>query len=527
MGSDGGKSGIDPTKITAYLARRLPRGIVARFNPAVRLMRDSAAEAQRTRLPQMAAALSYRTIFGLIPVIVVGLVVLRAFVLKTDDQIASAVGQAMQYTGLSSIAIEREPQGEMGPFPENYSPPPTTEASATTAATTGEPNADPNAPRLRHRTGSARLDQWITRLVTRVSKIDFGTIGIIGAGALLYAAIGMLVEIERCFNQVFRVPIGRSWARRVTQYWTLLTLGTFGLVATFYVGQKLSAWLTARFAGTAGELSSVAKSAGATLRFDLIGAATTMPITALLFLLLYTVVPNTRVRLWSALGGAAIGAVLFEVGKLAFAQYVKFSTGYAQLYGSIALIPLFMMWVYVMWCIVLFGLNVTYFLQHGRHHTTARALELTPAFVDPAAIVSVMARVAADFQKGSHAGAAEIAKDLRVQEGMVAALLERLASGGFVHRIAAADGEKLPRYVAARPPERIDAAAVLALGEEMGDAGSGGPTSGVGQALRAARQDAVRGKSIADFLTDHSRSSEPHAARTPAPGAPGALPSAP
>ncbi len=504
----------------ARVLHALPTHVASGFRPAVRFMRSSAAEAQRTRLPQMAAALSYRTIFGLIPVIVVGLVVLRAFVLKTDDQIANAVDQAMQYTGLSSIAIEpaQGPVEMMGPFPEGKEP--AVSPSSTAALTTRSPDgagvaggsgatgtaiASSSGEAVGgHHRGSrpARLDQWIARLVTRVSKIDFGAIGVIGAGALLYAALSMLVEIERCFNQVFRVPVGRSWARRVTQYWTLLTLGTFGLVATFYVGQQLSSWLTARFVETSGELLSTAKKAGASLRFDLIGAATSFPITTLLFVLLYTVVPNTRVRLKPALGGAALGAVLFEVGKVGFAQYVKLSTGYAQLYGSIALIPLFMVWIYLMWCIVLFGLNVTYFLQYGRYKANAKALELSPAFVDPSSIVSVMTRAAADFDLGKPVTVGAIAGELRLPEGLVGSMVDRLAGAGFVHRVAAKEGEKAAHYVVARPAEKIEASEVLRLGEELADPGAVGTmaTNGVAQTLRAARMEAVRGKTIADFL---------------------------
>lgn len=497
----------------AWMLRGLPSGVANGIRPAFRFMRSSAAEAQRTRLPQMAAALSYRTIFGLIPVIVVGLVVLRAFVLKTDDQIANAVDQAMQYTGLSSIAIEpvQAPVEMMGPFPDGQEPPPAPAATAQAGEIAGAPvgsgagGGSANGEAGHHRRQRpARLDQWITRLVTRVSKIDFGAIGVVGAVALLYSALSMLVEIERCFNQVFRVPVGRSWARRVTQYWTLLTLGTFGLVATFYVGQQLSAWMTARFMETTGEVLSTAKKAGASLRFDLIGAATSFPITALLFLLLYTVVPNTRVRLRPALGGALIGAVLFEVGKVGFAQYVKLSTGTAQLYGSIALIPLFMVWVYLMWCIVLFGLNVTYFLQYGRYKASARALELSPAFVDPSSIVSVMTRAAGDFEHGKVVTPSAIAGELRLPEGLVASMVDRLAGAGYLHRVAAKEGEKTAHYVMARPAEKIDAGEVLKLGEDLGDPGAAGvvATNGVAQTLRAARMEAVRGKTIADFLPD-------------------------
>jgi uncharacterized BrkB/YihY/UPF0761 family membrane protein len=278
------------------------RGVMAEHSATVRLFHNAAAEAQRSKLPQMAAALSYRTIFGLIPVMVVALIALKFF--TTDADMADLLNRAMQYSGLSSIAVGESPAA-MGPFPEEYYAEPVAkgEPQQTTAATQEAASksetktaAVAEGKVLAAAESSQRLDQWIKDLVGRVSSINFKAIGIIGLLALIYAAISMLVEVERAFNQVYRVPLGRSWVRRITHYWTLLTLGSMGLFLTFYVGQRFTTELV-KVAAWAGADS------GSALLLAAIGYFSTATISTLLFLLVYTVVPEHTGEAGSGPGG--------------------------------------------------------------------------------------------------------------------------------------------------------------------------------------------------------------------------------
>ena len=67
------------------------------------------------------------------------------------------------------------------------------------------------------------------------SGIAFQAIGAIGVLMLIYAAISMLIEVERAFNDIYRAPTGRAWGRRIPLYWTVLTLGVIFILATFFV----------------------------------------------------------------------------------------------------------------------------------------------------------------------------------------------------------------------------------------------------------------------------------------------------
>jgi YihY family inner membrane protein len=423
---------------------------------AVKLLRDATVEAQRSRLPQMAAALSYRTIFGLIPVMVVALIALKFF--TTESDLTAAINKAMQYSGLSQIAVSDAP---MGPFPE------------------GE---GPSAPLE----SSQRLDLWIQQLVARVSGFNFQAVGLIGVIALIYAAISMLVEVERAFNQIYCIPIGRSWLRRVVNYWFLLTVGTGALFSTFWIGQRFTgsveAWATTNGGG----------------RFILwlVGYLSTTAISTLLFILMYLVIPNTRVKVGPAAVGAFIAALAWEAGKWAFTEYLHNSTGYAKLYGSIALVPLFMLWVYVTWCIVLFGLNIAYFLEYGHRANVAKPVEaINPEVVEPGGAVALAVALARQFEKGEPSDPRSLGTRCGMQESIAVQVLDRMIHEGLAVKVRYKELDGF--YALARPADRISAEAILDIGESLIVHGTDEP---IADTMRNARHEAVRGKTLASFM---------------------------
>lgn len=496
-------------------AARSPAG--KSLHPTVKAIRDTAAEAQASQLPQMAAALAYRSIFGLIPMLVVGLVAVKQF-FATEQDMTRMVTELLQYAGLAEISVEHSQAQFVGP----PAPPDLGVPSGAEAPPVAAPDAPvgggggPSPPEAG--TGSARLDHWIRDLVGRVGDIRWSTIGWIGLATLIYAAISMLVEVERAFNQIYRVPIGRSWARRITQYWTLLTLGTLCLLATFYLGEQFKTWAI-RLAEQQGVLVG-----GRGLTVGLIGFCVTASISTLLFLLAYTTVPNTRVQIHAAIVGALVAGIGWEGGKWLFTLYLRFSASdsYFRLYGSIALIPLFMLWVYFTWLIALFGLQVAYQLQHVQRRTIAQPEEqIQPVIVDPAAILSISAALAQRFEKGESSTAAEVAARTGVVAPIAARMLDRLVESGFVHKVQR-DGDERA-FALARAPERIPAEDLLRLGEALAASAGDAAVTRPLEPFRSSRLDYVHGKTLAALCESNGAASAPAPPPQP-PGAPAVPP---
>lgn len=422
-------------------------------------VREAAAQAQRARVPQMAAALSYRTIFGLLPVVIVALVLLKAFTSPSD--LEGLIKAVLAKTGITAIVVD---QGEAPPtepttvapgtapalqsgldVPEALRPAPL-EPQSTPERSAG-PAFDPKAQRSfafdwsAEPVGTAaarRLDDWVGELIRRVNSISLPALGLIGMGALLYAAIGMLVEIERAFNQVYRSPQGRPWPSRVVLYWALMTLGPLALFATFYVGSQarsLTERLVLSMPGASGEWGAVG--------VIIVGYLSTVLISGGVLLLLYMAVPWAKVALRPAIVGALVAAIAWEASKWGFAQYITFTRGqsYVRLYGSVALVPLFLLWVYVTWIVVLSGLQVAFYLQHGRR-AGERELAGVGVTNPAAAAVAILHAMAQRFKEGKASSPMQLSRDLRLpfsgNTSAVGEVLDRLESAGFVHQLARA-----------------------------------------------------------------------------------------
>lgn len=456
----------------------------------------------RSHLTRMAAALSYRTMFGLFPVIVVIAVALAAFTSQQTQQ--GVVKSLLTYAGLDKIRFD------------NSSPPPgpaEVEPGSPTIADGGVAGVRPPAPTI----APARLDEWINtkaaEIAGKIKSLPVNLIGLVALGALLYAAMSMLVEIEQAFNDIYNAPEGRSWARRIVQYWTLLTLGPVLLIASFGISHFFST-SAETVAGWGGE--SLAGTILSVLRFG--GAAL---VSILLLVVIYATGPNTRVQLMPAVLGACVAGVLWEIGKLSFTAYVDFATNpqaatsYGSLYGTLAIFPLFLIWVYVSWLIVLFGLQLAYSMQTYRQ-ATARGLTRSvlatlglledshpagrPRLIDPAAILSVLAAVAVRFREGVPSDHNQAAQLTGVDEQAVAEILEKFADRGVLLRVVGGP-DRLATYALARPPELIEASHALAVGEEItGPRPTSGLPSTASVLLGNARRQALAGKSIADLI---------------------------
>lgn len=449
------------------------------LDPTVRLLRGAAMDAQRSRLPQMAAALSYRTIFGLVPMLAVGLWILHRMV--TPEELKDYIGRAIDALGLSSIVVDTHRGDDVLIGPPM---PPMTPAPEGTAESVDS------------------LQRWITELVARINNISFSAIGIAGIVMLIYAAISMIVEIERAFNQIFRVPRGRSWVRRVVNYWTLITLGSIGLVATFGIQRQFGEFIREWTGGNVGIGSGA-------ITLQIVGFATQWLISTAVLLLLYTAVPNTKVRFLPALYGAMLAAATFEASKFGFAQYVEFSAGlkFSRLYGSLALIPLFLLWVYFSWLIVLFGVQLTYRIQHGAARTRAQPImEMSPTLVEPTAALLVMSSIARAFAAGRTLDAPAIARQTRLADPVVRLVLGTLCERGLLHRVddhgagnGAPPGEAGEcAYALARPPSTIRIGELLAVGFQLA---GGDPDDPVLAKLRQAQVTAAGDETLADALS--------------------------
>jgi membrane protein len=260
----------------------------------------------QNRSGQQAAALSYHTIFGIVPLAIVALMIFQSFSAYAD--IGERV-KTLLYDHLNLSQVK-------------FTPPDTKETTLTDY-----------------------LDGIITGFFANLNK---GSLTIVSAILVIWAALDLLSTIERSFNNIWHVTKGRSFLHRMINYWALLTLGPLLLGVAIYI--------TTRYA-TVGTIHK-------TLLSYIGPAVLSYIIATVAFFLLYFVLPNTKVNAKAAIWGAAVAALVWTLAKWGFGQYVTEFIPYSNIYGVIGLVPLGVLWIFITWLIVLFGLQLTFTTQH-------------------------------------------------------------------------------------------------------------------------------------------------------------------
>ena len=187
-----------------------------------------------------------------------------------------------------------------------------------------------------------RIQEYLNGFADNASRLTG-----ISVLVMFFSALAMMVSIEDRLNRIWRVQRQRGWVSRLLLYWAALTLGPVLIVGGIAVASYATALpILNEAAGTLG------------LRQRLVG---TLPflVTFLTLALIYMVVPNRRVRWQEAAIGALLGAVLFEVARWSFARFIHHAHTYQQVYGAaLAAIPIFLLWIYLSWVIVILCASV-------------------------------------------------------------------------------------------------------------------------------------------------------------------------
>ena len=264
-------------------------GLFAVFQ--IKLWSHCARLLKKNRAGQQAAALSYHTLFGVVPLAIVMLLIFQSFPAYSD------LGQKVQslvYNHFQLTTIE---------YPDPVDP-----------------------------TKTVMLTDYLNQIVERVFKgLNEGTIALFSAVIIIWAALALLSTIERAFNNIWHVRQGRNFLHRIINYWALLTLGPLLLGVGIYISTRfvIIGQLHENFLVPFGP------------------ALLSYIVSTTAFFLLYFVLPNTKVRARPAIWGAAVAALVWAFAKMGFGIYVTKFIPYSQVYGVLGLIPLGVFWIYI------------------------------------------------------------------------------------------------------------------------------------------------------------------------------------
>jgi membrane protein len=245
----------------------------------------------------------------------------------------------------------------------------------------------------------------------------------VGAVALVFTSAALIGTVERALNQIWRVRQPRPLLQRVLVYWALVTLGplAFGISLT----------MTSQLFTATGSISTALPFLGA-LFYTLVSVA----LTTGAYALLYMTVPNRYVDWRDAVWGGLVAAIAFEVAKRVFAIFVRQFPTYAIIYGALAALPLFLLWLYFSWLITLVGALLTAALPVVKYERWWYEPAPGGVFVDAVAVLKVLHGGAR--QTGSAlVSSSQIRAHTRIGYDEIGDLLERMVAVGWVGRVQA------------------------------------------------------------------------------------------
>jgi membrane protein len=279
----------------------------------------------------------------------------------------------------------------------------------------------------------------ITQFSTRASRL--GTVGLI---ALVVSALAMMLTIDRALNTIWRVHKRRRIAQRVIVYWTAMTLGPL----IFAISLSATSYAASASRGLLGDTPRGLGLAVATFDF----ALETFSVAAL-----FRFVPNTAVRWRHALFGGLFVAVCMAGGKRALTAYFGAVPTYSLVYGAFATLPIFLIWIYLSWVIILLGAVIAAYAPLVGKHVRRWPDEPGSDFHLALVVLGELAAARRDARRGR--GCDQIAEAINVDPLQVGPVLEALVEIDWVGRLDEPGGA---RYVLLCDPATTPAEPLIA-----------------------------------------------------------------
>jgi membrane protein len=409
----------------------------------------------RNRCPVRAASLAYTTLLALVPMLVVAL------------SVSSSLFKGEAEPRINQL-IDR--------FVDSLTPPATVGTNGDVSVDKQEELRDPNVQDSANPKYLAARKQVAGTIESFINNAGNAKLGALGTILFVFAAISMLSRVESTFNDIWGVAHGRNWFVRIVQYWAVLTLGPLLLVAA--IGLASGPHLR----------STQALLTGMPFLGSLLFQLLPVVVLCIAFSVFYVLMPATKVHFVSALAGGLVGGTLWHLNNALSVLYVSRVVTNSKIYGSLGMIPVFMIGLYFSWLILLFGAQVAYAHQNRAAYLQDRQSENINQRGREFIALRLMQCIGSRFVCGERpATVPEMADGLIVPSRLVQQIMQTLLAAGLVVEVSVQAHGREIAYSPARPIESITCHDILlAL------------RAGKGQEL-ATRDDSARAEVYGEF----------------------------
>ncbi|MEJ2275501.1 MAG: YihY/virulence factor BrkB family protein [Woeseiaceae bacterium] len=334
-------------------------------------------------------------------------------------------------------------------------------------------------------------------LMRLVNNVNGNVLGGIGLAFFVYTAVSMVQKIEEAFNYVWYVSESRSFARRFTEYMLVLLIGpvliavALGAVASLQ-NESIVQWLSnqAIFGAVFSATSSL----------------TPYLIVTAVFSFLYFYMPNTNVRISSALVGGLAGGFMWATVSLIFAAFVTNSARTQAIYAGFAIAIVTLVWLYLNWLILLIGAQIAFYYQNPEYLRIGRREPRLSNSMRERLALNIMLLVGGAFRApGTSVDLNALSEELRIPSITIAPILEDLEVKGLV---TVTEDESL---VPGCDMSQIKLSDILAVVRIEGETGSYRPpqwadtVDSVGGMIDSAVDASLGDKTLAQLLDEQQR----------------------
>jgi len=255
-----------------------------------------------------------------------------------------------------------------------------------------------------------------------IERLNAGAIGAVGTVLVFLAAVFLLAQLEVILNEIWGLKQHRPFFYRLAVYWTAITFGPPLMALSIGIPATLRSYRAVEWLGHY-------------ISVDLFRILPYVFVWSI-FTGIYLFMPNTRVRFSAAALGAVVGGTLWQIAGVGFTLYTSTVLVYSALYGSLGVIPLFFLWLFISWSIFLFGAELSFVVQN--YNLLRSGLKVYgPSYKEREYLsLRIVLTIAKNFLQGkSPLGLNDLTRQLRLPFHLTGELVESLARENIVIKL--------------------------------------------------------------------------------------------
>jgi membrane protein len=253
--------------------------------------------------------------------------------------------------------------------------------------------------------------QVMHHIQSYVDNINVGTLGTIGMVIFILASIPLFIQVDAAINSLWGKTDTRPLWLKFAICWSLTTLGPIAIVVIF----SIMSFLDRVFP----ELGIILKSIKAIMMLFII----------FVLFMIYKIVPNTKVKTRPAFIGSSISGILWIFSYHLYQVYMIHATYSFNIYGSLGAIPVFLLWIYINWLILLFGVQITRQIQYPNITGDTSSITPTDKFC---AAVDIFKYIFSGMSKGIYYDENKLINMLPFPPDVSSSAISILISSGFL-----------------------------------------------------------------------------------------------